>query len=125
MTYLTQSNKVLNNAMNITNQKLLEIIVRLLEKTNTRQLHWEITASDSKYLTSLPKYSVIISEEGEDYVLYITNPYQSNAIIERVADGELREIDPKAFVKMRNLYESARRNARGADQAVDDILNFL
>ncbi len=109
--------------MSMTNSKLIDLIRRLLNKSNEGEIDWEATANAKRFLTTLSNYSVLISEEGEDYVLYIVD--QFDEIIEQVADPDLREVDGDSFKLMKELHQVARRNARGADKAIDDILEML
>ena len=103
--------------------KINNLVVRLYEQTANGKIDWEITATSEKYLTTSATYSIIISEEEPDYVLTIMDKYDD--LIERVSDNDLREFNEDAYELMRSLYISARRNARGVDKAIDDILNTL
>jgi len=105
------------------NTKILKLIHRLREKTETGSLGWEATASPKKFLTTLSDYSVLISEEGDDYFLTIVDSWDD--VIERVSDPELKQEDRKAYETMKSLYVLARRNAKGVDEAIDDILGSI
>jgi len=107
----------------MTNTKINDLIVRLHQKTEKNKVDWETTASSNRYLTSSAEYSIIISEEGEDFFLTITDNWDD--LIESIGDPELKEINPDAFNLMKSLYSLARRNARGVDKAIDEILDSL
>lgn len=112
--------------MSIGLRKINDLVVRLSEKTISKQVDWEVTASPDKYLTTSSNYSIIISEEGEqgdDYFLTITD--ELDELIDRVGDPELTEVNENAYHIMQNMFVSARRNARGVDKAIDDILESL
>jgi hypothetical protein len=103
--------------------KINNLVVRLNEQTANGKVDWEVTASSERYLTTSASYSIIISEEEPDYFLTIMDKYDD--LIERVSDNDLKEFNNDAYELMRTLYISARRNARGVDKAIDDILNVL
>lgn len=82
-----------------------------------------------------PNYAVILSEDvltddRVDYVVELMNA--DGRIIDRFSDVTLEGTDPSPggghpnhFVRMRELYETARRQAFGVDQALDEILKEL
>lgn len=94
---------------------------------------WEATSAKNTFQTSLPKYTVRISEEpnrdtdGMDYVISIHDSNGSS--IERVSDVDLSNVAAaqggSAFSAMRGLYKEARRTALGVDKAVDEIIAAL
>ncbi len=105
------------------NTKILTLIHKLHDKTESGLMDWETTASSNKYLTNLSEYSVFISEEGDDYVLSIVDSWDD--LIERISDPELKAEERNAYELMQSLFYLARRNARGADKAIDDILSSI
>lgn len=105
------------------NTKILTLINKLHEKTEAGKLDWEASASSNKFLTTLSEYSVGISEEGDDFVLTIADSWGN--LVERMSDPELKEEDSGIFELMQSLYYLARRNARGADKAIDEILDII
>lgn len=107
----------------MTNEKIFKLIEKLHENTEKRKMNWETTASSNKFATSTAEYSIIISEEGGDYYLTIVDEWDE--LIERINDVELLEVSENSEQVMKSLFSIARRNARGADKAIDDILSSL
>lgn len=109
----------------MTNVKIFNLITRLHQKTEAGEIKWEATARPDRYLTSSADYSIVIAsaEEQNDYYLMIVNEWDE--LIESISDRELRDTAPEAYHVMKSLFSMARRNARGADKAIDDILDSL
>lgn len=107
----------------MTNEKIFTLIQRLHENTERGKIDWEATANSNRFATSSSDYSIIISEEGEDYYLTIVDEFDE--LVERINDVELREVNSESLTLMKTLFSTARRNARGADKAIDDILRSL
>ena len=113
--------------------KMWALVERLAVKTAEGRLVWESTSGKGVFQTSLPKYTVRISEEpnrhteGMDYVMSIHDSSGSN--IERVSDVDLAPTagakGEDAFSVMRGLYKEAKRAALGVDKAVDEIITAL
>lgn len=107
----------------MTNEKIYILINRLIENTKSGKTTWETTARTNSFASFMANYSVIITEDGPDYTLTILDDFDD--LIERINDDELSSDYNDAIDIMRSLFSFARRNARGADKAIDDILNFL
>ena len=107
----------------MSNMKVYGLLCALLERTEENKLSWEVTAWDSKFITGLVDYTVGINEEEGSYYLTIENGLSE--VIDYITDDDLYEIDGNSHAMMRALYGMARRNARGADKAIDDILRYL
>ena len=88
--------------------KLATLLVELIQKTNNGSLRWEATAAEGVYQVSFPRFTVQISERGNDFVLTILN--SEGTLLEEAAD---------------QLYVNARRQALGVDAALDELLNEL
>lgn len=119
--------------MNMSNLKLIKLIQLLTEKTDDKKLKWEITADSNKYLTSLPEYNVIVTEEIAGYKLTITDRWDD--LIEEVWDEDLEETELESPIatalrknpheQMKILFILARRSARNTDEAIDEIISTL
>jgi hypothetical protein len=108
----------------MTNEKIFTLITKLHEKTERGEIDWEVTANSSRFATSSADYSILIGEQGDDYDLFIVD--QFDELVERVSDVDLaRDGFNDSLQIMRSLFSQARRNARGTDKVIDDILNSL
>lgn len=103
--------------------KLYNMIDALIDRTQRKSISWEVTAWGDRFVTALGNYSVIISME--DAVCHLSIQDEFNDIIESVSSMDLLNYSADAMYKMNTLHSVARRNARGADKAIDDILGFL
>jgi len=108
--------------------KMANLVLSLLRQTNNGKLGWDQTEKVDVFQASFPRYSVRIYTEQKspfqmDYIIQIIN--DMGEIIEEVADTELNSVMDDAYRDMKDLFESARRNAMGVEQALDDLLDFL
>ncbi|MGE5270661.1 MAG: hypothetical protein ACM3JG_13420 [Thiohalocapsa sp.] len=114
--------------------KYLQLLDRLIQKTDAGELAWEETAAGDAFQVSFPNYAVILSEAETpttiDYVVELVNA--DGRIIDRFSDVTLERTDPSSqrggprhFDRMKALFEVARRQALGVDKALDEILREL
>lgn len=105
--------------------QLVQLLVRLHDKTLKGDLTWEETATDSTFQATFPKYAVQISQRGVDYFLRILD--EDGELVEEAGDEELQRMTTSIAVleKMRTLHIDARRSAKGAAEAVRSILAEL
>jgi hypothetical protein len=120
--------------MQTTLEKYRTLVERLTKATLNNKLKWSIHAFTDELYCSLAKFKVVL-EEGED-------AEGSSLIIVRVKDEDDNQIDvfndntingPKPMLTqystywalMADLYNLARRNAVGADKALDQVLGNL
>jgi hypothetical protein len=108
-------------------EKYRQLIDELLSKTDQGRLQWQETAEPGSFQVSFPNYSVIISQESNPplpqnwrYRLRILNAEGRG--VDWFSDYDLGD-DYKA--RMADLYERARRQALGAEKAIDEILDVL
>ncbi len=108
------------------------LVQKLASRTTEGKVEWERTAEDGTYQVSFPNYSIhIFTREGEsnqpDVIVQILD--DSGDIVEEVSDVDLKGklgIDAsKAFILMNEMYKTARRRARGVDQALQSIMKAL
>ena len=97
--------------------------MELIQKTNNGSLRWEATAAEGVYQVSFPRFTVQISERGNDFVLTILN--SEGTLLEEAADPEFQGKIENPFSRMQQLYVNARRQALGVDAALDELLNEL
>ena len=105
-------------------EKHMELIKKIRHKTFEDILNWEITANNYTFLVSFPSYSISIRElDDETYTLEITD--QNGDTIDEINQKEL-DFDQLVFRDyFKDIYDGARRKARGAEQAVDALLTAL
>jgi hypothetical protein len=116
-------------------EKLWELVQRLLKKTDANSVSWETTPNKNTFQTAFPRFTVRISEkcpEVGDPDYYIAIYDERGRVIEQASDVDLRrslfphqEGTGDVFKTMRELYGKARRIALGVDTALDDLLGSL
>lgn len=120
----------------MTAEKHVKLFELLHARTKEGNLNWADTVDKGTYIVSFTSFSVEISREQNenhfesDIVLNIRN--SDGDFVERVRDSELADyleasgIDrAKFFSRAEALYQMARREALGADKALDSILTDL
>ena len=106
-----------------------ELVDALYEKTISGQINWEESEVPDAYQVSFPHYSVVIftkhNEEhnATDYCLQIIN--EDGTIIETFCDLDFEGIIPKAYDKLKEIHNVARRQVLGVEEALDTILSNL
>ena len=109
-------------------EKLAALVNRLDVLTNEGKIKWEETARKGFYQYSFPSYTVQIGELPDEdpnsrYVFKLIN--EDNVVMEQVTPSDLIPYMPNPFDIMRELHVSAKREALGTEQALDDILGLL
>lgn len=111
-------------------EKVSKLIDLLYEKTKSSKITWEESEKDNVYQMSFPKYSVrmFIRENqqdftSQDYFIQIIN--ENGTVIDEVSDLDVKDIIDGSYKKMEEMYNLARRQALGVDEALDIILNNL
>lgn len=101
------------------------LIFKLLESTRKGSTRWGESANDNEYISNFKSYSVAVGETPEVYYLSLLN--DQGKTIEYIGSDELlRERHGAELLEaLRAVYESARRTASGADEAVKSILDEL
>jgi hypothetical protein len=104
-------------------EKYKMIVAGLAAKTEEKQIRWKETAEENTFQVSFANYSVTLSAQdhfrrGTSYVVNILNAEG------RSVDSFSDNLDG-TYEPMAELYEKARRQALGADKALDEILTEL
>jgi hypothetical protein len=107
------------------NNKYLQIVDRLIYKTNQRDIEWKEGVYPGAFQVSFPNYSLTLAPcEGEhgdtDYVIAVID--SDGNTIDTFSDVDL---GGDYFPKLAELYQNARRQALGVDKALDEILDEL
>ena len=102
----------------------------LYEKTMADELRWEKSPYDDRFQVSFRKYSITIYlvQTGSRLIIKITIVNEEGREIddfsnEHILPESIGYKDP--FEVMSDMYEKARRQANGVDEAIDDILGDL
>jgi hypothetical protein len=102
------------------NDKLLNIAAKLLEKTQHGSAHWQETADEDTFQSSLTDSAITIRcASGGQYSLAIIND-KGREVAHLIMQGSLD--DAGVLVE---LYDAAKREALQVDQAIDDVLKGL
>lgn len=108
-------------------RKLAMLLDALYDKTNSGAIGWDESAHSNSYETSFPNYSVLLNNDksqGRDvFILYIIDA--NGDVVEEASDADFSEFIGDPYSKMKDMYETARRQAKGVDQALDEILKEL
>lgn len=118
----------------MTDATLRALISRLSDLTHRGKVSWEETPKKDTFQLPFRNFTVQLSvvpsktdRDEMDYRIRIMN--QEGSVVEQATDVELEQNSdkPKHYYLrlMANLYEGARRNAMGADQAVRELLSEL
>jgi hypothetical protein len=104
------------------NARLLRLAQRIAAKTEDEELSWEETTDDNVYTVSFPRYSIAIArspetiEKYEYFSLRVFN--EKGQLIDQMIDREASTEN----IDLGKLFNEARRNAMGADKALDELL---
>lgn len=115
-------------------KRLAELVYRLSVLTERKKISWERTLEEGEFQCSFPGFTVILSVQYGDaegfrdpeqplWVLSIRNSL--GTVVESVNDEDLNALMDSPAAIMRTMWESARRQALGVEEAVDTILSFL
>jgi hypothetical protein len=110
--------------------KRVELVDRLIYRTERGEVNWQETANPEAFQVAFPNYSVVVSAEQStqsdemDIVIILMN--SAGNTIEAFSDVDLhQETGDPFYPKMKMMYDSARRKATRADEAIDEILKEL
>ena len=113
-----------------TEERMLKLVQRLHLKTMTGEVSWQATSRAGVFQLAFPTHVVKLSvsrneDDSLDYVVSISN--ESGTVIESASDVDLKDVPPdiRSFTVMKDLYERARRQALGVDEALDSLLGEL
>ncbi len=108
--------------------KLDKLLQALRNSTEKGETEWEESSWSGSFQASFPNYSVTLRKSdkfngGEEYTISILDYHGET--IEEATDEDMSEVNLKAFEEMKDLYEIARRRAKGVEQALDELLSQL
>lgn len=109
--------------------KHIQLLEKLYDKTASGERRWKETIDKGVFQISSPNYTVQISRP--DGIEQISIVDDDSDVIESfsIDDATGTDIDGGRKADLRNkfqqLYQMARRQALGADKALDDLLEYL
>ena len=122
-------------------EKVSQLIRKLLQQTREARVKWEKTASPGVFLAAFPDYTIRIRREvnvtremPEMFPLSVVSVGMRGKEVKEIsfvmailnADGDvIDEVNDKELEEVKSVYEHARRQALGADKAVDELLAAL
>ncbi|HEY4416328.1 MAG TPA: hypothetical protein VGO57_11605 [Verrucomicrobiae bacterium] len=124
--------------MTVIEKKLLELVKRIENKTNSDALNWEKTAEQNEFQTTLANFVVRIREYyeyGEDDPNYVIKIISSDGtILESISNADLyriynqlkdKESEQHPYSMFVSIFAKAKRQALEVDKAIDNILSEL
>lgn len=110
----------------MTDRKLVDLLNRLVDKTMAGEVKWEETENPNIFQVSFKNYAVRIASSGSrDEAFGLSMFNAAGTMIESATDEDLSRISGTSSEKMKTLFHEARKQARGFDTAIDDILEEL
>lgn len=107
----------------MSSSKYQALITKLLKNTRAKKIDWQPTDSGGVFQASFPGYSVRLDMKRDDYFLSLYNEW--GEFVDSMSDAQLHHDYQGAYDAMKELYELARRDAMGVDEALDTILGQL
>jgi len=101
-------------------QKIFTLVTQLHTRTERGMIDWETTANPQAFTTSSANYSMIVSEDDVGYYFHIYS--EDDDLVERVSASELNQFSLNGADVLVSLHSMARRQAKGVDKAIDEIL---
>jgi len=103
-------------------KKLVEILLR---RSQAGDFSWKETADDNAFNFSVGKNAVRITKvdgfRGDDIIVSLIN--SSGEVADYFSDTDLDGSEPgEWYRRMTELFETARRNALGADKILNEII---
>ena len=111
----------------MSSEKHRQLVDQLLVKTKVGQLEWRETAEPDTFQVSFPNYSVMITQQRHNprFPIHIVSILNSGGRRVDTFSDESAAWEASDKPQLTELYQHARRQALGADKALEDILNAL
>ena len=110
----------------MSSDKRIEMVKKLLQKTNKGVIGWEDTSDENKFQAMISNHIIQVSledEKGKPLGVQIDILNNKGEIIDNfICKENAGSIYRDTFYPM---FEKARGYARGTEQALDEILNVL
>src|SRR6267142_6749325 len=103
--------------------KAKEFFEGVLSKTRAGRIRWQPTAEESEYIAAIGgQFTLSVSEADDPYPSYaLVLKDQEGRVLTRTATGDAGINS----VGVRELYETARRQALRVDDKIDQVLGEL
>lgn len=110
------------------------LVEKLYQKTAERKLAWQHVARTNSVFVRVAGNWIHLSSENNNNMesdMYVTVRNDDNYVLERFSDISLSDVVPDTpgfpgfYALMTALHEMAIRQATGADEALDSILDEL
>ena len=112
--------------------KLVNLAFKLARATAESRVTWSGTEQDDLFQVSFSEISVRIGvrrskrdQNSQEYWLQIFN--SEGDLVEEIGDEEVPDSNEalELYTALKETYETARRQAKGVDQVLNDILKEL
>lgn len=110
------------------NPKDEQLIKRLIEKTNAKEITWLSTSKPMQFSLSMTANQLLIERIAQalSTIRYkFTILDNDGAEIESIIKSSTSSAADSGYVALRTLYEAARRNANNIDDTIDNLLHEL
>ena len=107
-------------------EKLGFLLEQLRRQTQANRLKWEPSVRPNVFQTAFPHYTIQIECRGLESVVYLLRILNEEGIpVEELNEFQLQpyHADPSALLG--ELFAAARRQALGANRAIDELVEFL
>lgn len=109
-------------------EKHRTLVRNLIERTNSGKIRWEESTQEGVFQVSFPEYTLVIEivetmNSGNDISIGVYNGVGS--LVDSLTDTSISDGGGQWYSRMKDLYDTARRQALGADKALDEILKSL
>lgn len=113
-------------------KKFVQLMRRVEEKTTRGEIAWEATADESIYQATLSGFVIRIaqlpSDGGPEYILSVAD--KQDRVVDSASNldfprEQVQEIGFTPYQMLKQIFDTARRIALGADTAIDSILSEL
>lgn len=106
--------------MAASDEKIAELIKAILDRTKSHEVVWKKTSDPSTFLAVFPKY--IVELEGPDFNATFRLQGEDGETIDEISWASMN-IYARQLLK--ELVVTARRQALGTDEAIDELLKSL
>src|SRR6266850_110416 len=108
--------------------KKVLLLQKLLVQTKMGRVKWERTVDDGVFQAGFPGYSIKMRKvfDEETYLIIINIYNDEGSVVERITDNDVLTLGwSNAISAIAELYETARRQAMGVENALDSLIASL